>query len=145
MNRRAMTRAAPFDLALAIKTLLAALMLAAGFLLVAQSASAQPNVVAEARAAGVVGEQADGYLGFPSNSGVSADLRARVDQINIQRRALYTRRAQERGVSANEMAAAVACEVFESRIAVGERYRGEDGQWRRHSAAGDIVKPSFCP
>ncbi|WP_395645039.1 YdbL family protein [Terricaulis sp.] len=145
MNRRATARAATFDFGLAMKTLLAALVLAAALLLVAQSASAQPNVVAEARAAGAVGEQADGYLGFPSNNGVSADLRARVDQINIQRRALYTRRAQERGVSANEMAAAVACEVFENRIAVGERYRGEDGQWRRHSAAGDIVKPSFCP
>ena len=145
MTRRATARAATVDRSHAFKLLLGALMLAAGLLLIAQSAHAQANVVAEARANGTVGEQADGYLGFPSNSGVGADLRARVDQINIQRRALYTRRAQERGVSANEMAAAVACEVFDGRIAMGERYRGEDGQWRRHSSAGDIVKPSFCP
>lgn len=145
MTRRALTRAANVDRSFTLKALLGALMLAAGLLLITQSASAQANVITQARAAGLVGEQADGYLGFPSNSGVNADLRARVDQINIQRRALYTRRAQERGVSANEMAAAVACEVFDGRIAIGERYRGEDGQWRRHSAAGDIVKPSFCP
>lgn len=144
-RRRAIARAAVADRSMMLKLTLGALMLAAGLLFAAQNAHAQANPIAEARAAGTLGEQADGYLGFPSNSGVSADLRARVDQNNIQRRSLYTRRAQERGVSANEMAAAVACEVFQNRIAIGERYRGEDGQWRRHSAAGDIVMPSFCP
>jgi len=117
-----------------------------GALLLAAPAQAQnDNVVAQARANGQVGEQADGYLGFVSGASISADLRGRVEQINIQRRALYTRRAAERNVSVNEMAAAVACEVFERRIAVGERYRNEQGQWRQRTATAPVEMPSFCP
>ncbi|MFN3465997.1 MAG: DUF1318 domain-containing protein [Terricaulis sp.] len=74
-----------------------------------------------------------------------AARRGRVDQNNIQRRQLYTRRATERGVAVNEMAAAVACEVFQRpRIAVGERYRNEAGQWRQRTADAPIEVPSFC-
>lgn len=101
--------------------------------------------VAQARAAGAVGEQADGFLGFTPNAQVSADLRGRVDQINIRRRALYTQRATERNVSVNEMAAAVACEIFAGRVAIGERYRDEGGVWRQRTAAQAVAMPSFCP
>lgn len=107
--------------------------------------AAADSVVNAARSGGLIGEQADGYLGFVPGAQISADLRGRVDQINIQRRALYTRRAAERSVSVNEMAAAVACEVFQSRIAVGERYRDEAGQWRQRTGAQPVVMPSFCP
>lgn len=120
--------------------------LAAGTLLFAAPSFAQNDpVIAQARAGGVIGEQADGYLGIVSGATVSADLRGRVDQINIQRRALYTRRAAERNVSVNEMAAAVACEVFDRRIAAGEHYRNEAGQWRQRTASQPAEKPSFCP
>ncbi|MCC6789492.1 MAG: DUF1318 domain-containing protein [Hyphomonadaceae bacterium] len=108
-------------------------------------AQATDTVLAQARANGLIGEQADGYLGFVPGAAISADLRGRVDQNNIQRRQLYTRRATERSVSVNEMAAAVACEVFQRpRIAVGERYRNEAGQWRQRTAGADIDVPSFC-
>ncbi len=118
----------------------------AGALLLAAPAQAQNNPeIAQAIANGQIGEQADGYLGFVPGAQVSADLRGRVDQINIQRRALYTRRAAERSVSVNEMAAAVACQVFETRIGVGERYRDETGQWRQRTAAEPVAMPSFCP
>lgn len=120
--------------------------LIAGALMLAAPAQAQNDaVVAQARANGLVGEQADGYLGFVPGASISADLRGRVEQINIQRRALYTRRAAERSVSVNEMAAAVACEVFDRRIAMGERYRNEAGQWRQRTASTPVEKPSFCP
>lgn len=109
------------------------------------AAQAQDAAIGQARAAGLVGEQADGYLGFVPGAAISADLRGRVEQNNIQRRALFARRAGERNVSINEMAAAVACEVFARRIAVGERYRDEAGQWRQHSAAQPVAMPSFCP
>jgi uncharacterized protein YdbL (DUF1318 family) len=107
------------------------------------AAQADP-VVEQARAAGAVGEQADGFLGIAPGADVSADVRARVDQINIRRRAAYTERAAQSGASANEMAAAVACQVFASRIAVGERYRDESGAWRTHTAAEPVQAPSFC-
>lgn len=109
------------------------------------SAQAQDAAISQARASGLVGEQADGYLGFAPGASISADLRGRVEQNNIQRRQLYTRRAAERNVSVNEMAAAVACEVFDRRIAVGERYRDETGQWRQHTISAPVERPSFCP
>jgi uncharacterized protein YdbL (DUF1318 family) len=101
-------------------------------------------VVGQARASGSVGEQADGFLGFATGAQISADLRGRVDQINIRRRAVYTSRASERNVTVNEMAAAVACEIFSTRIAVGERYRDEAGQWRQRTASQAVSMPSFC-
>ena len=105
---------------------------------------AQDAVLNQARAAGQVGEQAAGSLGVAPGAAVPADVRARVDQNNIRRRALYTQRASERGASVNEMAAAVACEVFQGRIAVGERYRDEGGQWRQRTASDPVAMPSFC-
>jgi uncharacterized protein YdbL (DUF1318 family) len=107
-------------------------------------AQAADATLAQARANGLIGEQADGYLGFVPGASISADLRGRVEQNNIQRRQLFTRRAAERAVSVNEMAAAVACEVFERRIAVGERYRDEGGQWRQRTASSPVATPSFC-
>lgn len=122
-----------------------AVMALGGALALASPALAQDAVLNQARAQGLVGEQADGYLGVAPGAQVSADVQARVDQNNIRRRALYTQRAAERGVSVNEMAAAVACEVFERRIGVGERYRDEAGQWRQHTPSQPVAKPSFCP
>lgn len=120
-------------------------LLAAALAFAAPSWAQQTDaVVSQARSSGLVGEQADGYLGFVTGAQLSADLRGRIDQINIRRRALYTQRATERSASVNEMAAAVACEVFEDRIAVGEHYRDEAGQWRRHTASQPVAAPSFC-
>jgi len=123
---------------------LAAAALTVAALALAAPALAQDASLNQARAAGLIGEQADGYLGFVPGASISADLRGRVEQNNIQRRQLYTRRAAERSVSVNEMAAAVACEVFERRIAVGERYRDANGQWRQRTASNPVVMPSFC-
>jgi uncharacterized protein len=116
----------------------------AAALALAAPAMAQDSVISQARAQGLIGEQADGYLGFVPGAQISADLRGRVEQNNMQRRQLYTRRANERGVSVNEMAAAVACEVFQSRIAIGEKYRNQAGQWRQRTATTPVEMPTFC-
>lgn len=137
-----MTRARTIDLLAPM--LLGALLLAAALAMPAHAQATDP-VVAQARAAGQVGEQADGYLGYPNGAQASAEIRSHVDQINIRRRALYTSRASQRSVSVNEMAAAVACEIFQGRIAVGERYRDESGQWRQRTSSQPVVMPSFCP
>lgn len=119
----------------------------AAALALSASAHAQQGdtAVAQARSSGLVGEQADGFLGFVPGAQIAADLRGRVDQINIRRRALYTQRATERNVTVNEMAAAVACEIFAGRIAQGERYRDENNQWRQRTATQPVAMPSFCP
>jgi uncharacterized protein YdbL (DUF1318 family) len=138
----AMTRARTIDFLAPV--LFGAFLLAAALAMPAH-AQAADAVVTQARAAGQVGEQADGYLGYPNGAQVSADVRSHVDQINIRRRALYTSRASQRNVSVNEMAAAVACEIFQARVTVGERYRDESGQWRQRTASQPVVMPSFCP
>lgn len=123
--------------------LFAALAAAAAF---AGPALAQDAVVAEARSAGLVGEQFDGYLGFVPGADISADLRGRVDQNNMRRRQLYTQRATARNATVAEMATAVACEIFQSpdRIAVGERYRDGAGQWRQRTASAPVAVPAVC-
>lgn len=123
----------------------AALIASALALSAPASAQAADPVVNQARSSGLIGEQADGYLGFVPGASISADLRGRVDQINIRRRALYTQRATQRNASVNEMAAAVACEVFQrGRIALGERYRNAAGQWRQNTASTPVEIPAYC-
>ena len=128
-----------------MKRVFALAALAAALALAAPAMAQQADTsIAQARASGLIGEQADGFLGFVPGANISADLRGRVEQNNMQRRQLYTRRANERSVSVNEMAAAVACEVFQSRIAVGERYRNQAGQWRQRTSSAPVEIPSFC-
>ena len=127
------------------RLLVSAAFVAAALTLSVNALAQSGASLAQGRADNLIGEQADGYLGFVPGAQISADLRGRVDQNNIQRRQLYTRRAAERNVSPNEMAAAVACEVFERRIALGESYRTETGQWRQRTPNQPVQMPSFCP
>ena len=121
------------------RLLFAALILAAAPVL-AQGAD---PVVESARASGFVGEQADGYLGL--HSGGPADLKAHVDAINIQRRAIYTNTASSKpGVAVADVGAAAACQQLRNRVAVGNWYRDQSGQWRQHTATAPVVIPSFC-
>jgi len=120
--------------------------LLAGALALAAPALAQDRdpVIDQARAQGLVGEQFDGYLGFVPGAQISADLRGRVEQVNIRRRALYTQRAEARNATVAEMATAVACEVIErGRIVPGEHYRDENGAWRQRGAA-PVPLPRIC-
>lgn len=103
-----------------------ALGLAAGGVL-AQTAEQRSQIVA-ARTQGVVGEQADGYLGFrvPTSD---ADLQKAVADTNAARREVYAASAREVGTT-TEVAAA---RMFESqllpRLPAGQWYRNAAGQW----------------
>ncbi len=100
-------------------------------------------VVESARAAGFAGEQADGYLGV--RGGAPTDLKAHVDAINIQRRAIYTDTASAKpGVTVADVGAAAACLQFRNRVALGNWYRDQAGQWRQRTGSVPIVMPSFC-
>ncbi|MFT3729309.1 MAG: YdbL family protein [Terricaulis sp.] len=96
-------------------------------------------VVAQARAAGQVGEQADGYVGVVTGETVSAEVRAHVEQLNIRRRTAYTSAASQANASVSDFAAATACQRFRN-LSTGERYRNEAGQW----ASAPAQLPSFC-
>ncbi|MGE0740485.1 MAG: YdbL family protein [Hyphomonadaceae bacterium] len=127
------------------RTLIALSALAVAAIAAPAFAQADP-VIEAARAAGQVGEQFDGYLGFVPGASISADLRGRVDQNNMRRRQLYTQRASSRNASVAEVATAVACEIFSDpeKISVGERYRDQAGQWRQRTASQPVDVPAIC-
>ena len=102
----------------------------------------QPDAAAQLRATGLVGEQSDGYLGLVGSA--SADVRAQVDAINIQRRAYYTDLATRRGATIEEVAAATACQIFASRVGPGQYYRLPDGVWCRRNGSEAVPRPGHC-
>ena len=123
------------------------LLIAAGLGVAALAGSAayayvQADAAAQLRASGVVGEQADGYLGLVGSA--SADVRAQMDAINIQRRTYYTDLASRRGATIDEVAATTACELFRTKVGPGQYYRLPDGIWRRRNGSEPVPLPSYC-
>ena len=104
-------------------------------------ALAQSAGLSAALASGKVGEQADGYLGFPEEP--AAALRDEVDALNIKRRAAYTQLAAQRGVTVKDVAASVGCETLKGRVQQGRLYRLPDGVWRVKGAV-PIALPAYC-
>lgn len=94
---------------------------------------------AAARAVGQVGEQPDGYLGVVSGG---ADIRALVSNINIQRKAAYTQKAQAAGATVEQMAFTSGCNLIEQ-TKPGEKYRAPDGSWQTRGA-GAPQRDSRC-
>jgi uncharacterized protein YdbL (DUF1318 family) len=101
----------------------------------------QADASAQLRASGEAGEQADGYLGLVGSA--SAATRAAVDSVNIKRRAYYTDLAAKRGAKIEEVAATTACELFRTKVGVGQYYRLPDGVWRQRDSA-PIPLPGYC-
>ncbi|MEO0063286.1 MAG: hypothetical protein RLZZ08_1846, partial [Pseudomonadota bacterium] len=110
---------------------LAAASLAIGGL--ASPAFAQRDPAYEAaRKAGTVGEKADGYLGVVGSG--DAALRAMVDDLNIQRRAVYAAKAQAQRATLEEYAFTAGCLAI-ARTQPGEKYQGTDGSWQTRTAS----------
>lgn len=104
-------------------------------------ATAQTPAVNAARAAGVVGERYDGYLGFASAP--PAALKSQVATINIQRRSLYSNLAASRGASPQDVGITAGCQLL-ARVGVGEAYMWADGVWRRRAAGQATPVPDYC-
>jgi uncharacterized protein len=79
----------------------------------------------EAKAKGLVGEQADGYLGVVSGDGEASAL---AQQVNAKRRAEYGEIAQKRGTSVDDVAKLAGAKLVE-RTPGGQFVRGSDGRW----------------
>jgi len=110
-------------------------------LLLAAPAAAQTPAVEAARAAGLVGERYDGYLGVVGN--VSGTVRSQVATINIRRRSLYSNLASSKGVSPQDVGVTAGCQLL-ARIGVGEAYMWVDGAWHRRAAGQATAAPSYC-
>lgn len=96
--------------------------------------------VAQARAAGIVGEQLDGYLGFAKSP--SPDVKSAVDAVNIKRRAIYTDIAAKQNATVQEVATARGCEQLATRVKTGEAYN-INGAWSV-KGGGPITLPAVC-
>ncbi len=103
----------------------------------------QADAAGQLRGSGLVGEQADGYLGL-AESGAPANVRAQMESINIQRRAAYTQLASQRGATIEEVAAATACQLFATRVGPNQYYRLTDGIWRRRNGNEPVPRPTHC-
>lgn len=104
---------------------------ALGGLSVAAQAQRDPAYAA-ARAGGEVGEQSDGYLGLVGAA--SGDLRALVNNINIQRKSAYTAKAQASGATVEQLAFTSGCNLI-AQTKVGEKYKTPEGVWKTRTAA----------
>jgi uncharacterized protein YdbL (DUF1318 family) len=97
--------------------------------LVAAALPARPALalgVDEAKARGLVGEQADGYLGVVDGS--SSEARALADRINAKRREEYSAIASKRGTAVDAVAK-LAGQKLVQRAPAGQYVRGSDGRW----------------
>ncbi len=95
-----------------------------------------------ARQTGLVGEKADGYLGFVVPP--SAAIRALVEDINIKRKAAYSKEALANGATVEEMALRSGCRLIAERTVAGEKYQTPSGQWMTRDSNPPVLD-SRCP
>ena len=94
----------------------------------ADLASAKAAVDA-AKAKGLVGEQADGYLGFVTET-ADAATKAAVEQINAGRAAVYRDTAAKTGVSP-EAAGEATAKLLIDKLPAGQFYKPLGGTWTK--------------
>jgi uncharacterized protein len=97
-----------------------------GFIQTAQAQDAAASAVDTAKAAGRIGEQADGYLGAVVS--LSPAEQAAMDEINIKRKTVYTKLARDKGVSIEDVAALTAEKLVE-KAPRGHMIRDGFGNW----------------
>ena len=114
----------------------------AAMLTLALAAPANAQSAANLRDAGVAGDQADGYMGVVPSGGISEAQRRAMDQINIQRRADFTQKAAETGVTVQQFGQFAACEIFKNSVKPGNWYRDSSGAWKK--ATGPVPPPPWC-
>ncbi|MES2897218.1 MAG: YdbL family protein [Pseudomonadota bacterium] len=90
---------------------------------------ASKAVVDAAKAAGIVGEQNDGFLGFVKPG--DAATKAAVAEINAGRRQVYAQAAAKNAVTVEVAGASAFKTVVQERLKPGEFYQDTSGNWVR--------------
>ena len=94
------------------------------------TAQAPRDVVNAAKAAGIMGEQADGYLGIRVEAQATDAMRTAMAQINAGRADLYRQAGTQTGTSAAAAGASSFTQRFND-IPSGQWYRDSSGSWIR--------------
>lgn len=92
----------------------------------------------QAIATGLIGEQADGYLGFVANpTPAQADLRRRVNDVNLGRRSVYADVARRNGETQERVAVLQAMRQIQN-TETGAMIRDLSGTWCPRSPANRV-------
>lgn len=104
---------------------------AAPTILVSTPALAQAGdakaVVDAAKASGVIGETASGYLAVVTSA--PREIVNAMNEINIRRKSAYTRLAREQNLQIDVVAALTAEKVRAKKAKSGEKYLDKNGEW----------------
>lgn len=100
---------------------------AAGAVAMRQDARA---VINQAKAAGIVGEMSDGYVGVRLEGQMTPAIRAAMAEMNAGRAELYRQAAQSAGTDTAAAGASSYQQRFSS-IPAGQWYRDASGTWRQ--------------
>ena len=119
----------------------AAAAIAALGLVAAPAAAQRDPAYQAARDAGQVGEKMDGYLGIVGAA--TPALTKMVNDLNIQRKAVYTKGASGAGVTVEDFAFGSGCKNIRD-TAVGEKYQAPGGAWATRTSAPP-QRDSRCP
>lgn len=106
--------------------LAAAALLALGL---AAAPAAGADALDDAKSAGLVGEQADGYLGLVKGEAPS-DVVKLVEETNAERRDRYTEIAQKNGASLTGVSHLAGAKLI-ARTPPGQYVRTVDGKWMK--------------
>lgn len=90
--------------------------------------AADKATVDAAKAAGKVGEQADGYLGVVG--GADGTITAAVNDINAGRREVYTQTATKSGVSPDAAGQATGAQLI-AKVPAGQYFKPMGGAWTK--------------
>ena len=90
--------------------------------------AADKATVDAAKAAGTVGEQADGYLGIVSSA--DGTITAAVNEINAGRRQVYTQTATKSGVSPDAAGQATGAQLI-AKVPGGQYFKPIGGAWTK--------------
>ena len=102
-------------------------MLLISLMTVSVAVAASP--LAQPKADGLIGEQADGYLGIVAQN-VPADIKKLVAQVNGQRKAGYQKIAAKQGTSLSEVEKVGGNTAYE-KTSRGNYFRDANGTWRK--------------
>jgi uncharacterized protein YdbL (DUF1318 family) len=101
---------------------------ALAFTALASPAAAQTAALNEAKAACLVGEQADGYIGVVSGASPSAEARRDMRDVNQRRKAHYEDLARRNGVTV-QVAATLTAQQLINQAPPGHCVRDQSGRW----------------
>jgi uncharacterized protein len=122
-----------------MKNTIFSVVLAAGALIATAAGAVDQNgPIDQAMSAGIVGEQADGYLGFVRTpTAAQADLQRRVNEVNIRRRGVYIQVARDSGETLDRVALLQALRQI-TKAPAGEYFQDLTDTWCAKGSNSDV-------